>query len=91
MKQLNYDVKTLIMQNVRTAKKNPTPDTYTRSQYRILRKLIVQKKIEKRFFDFIISGLFEKTDWKTLDCSEMYTLIYVLTNYDYRKGEGKNG
>lgn len=85
MKQLNYDMRTLIMQNVRTAEKKPLPDTYTRSQYRILRKLIVQKKIEKRFFDFIVSGLFGKTDWKTLDYSEMYTLIYVLTNYKYEK------
>lgn len=85
MKQLNYDMRTLIMQNVRTAENKPLPDTYTRSQYRILCKLIVQKKIEKRFFDFVVSGLFGKADWKTLDYSEMYTLIYVLTNYKYEK------
>lgn len=91
MKQLNYDVKSLILMNVKSAEKQPLPDTYSRSQYRILRKLIVQKRITEKFFRFIISGLFEKTDWKTLSYSEMYTLIYVLTNYNYRKGEEKNG
>ena len=91
MKALNYDTRTLIMMNVKPAEKQPLPDTYTKSQYRILRNLVIQKKIEKRFFDFIMSGLFGKTDWKTLDYSEMYTLIYVLTNYNYGKGEEENG
>lgn len=91
MKQLNYDMKSLILMNVKSAEKQPLPDTYTRSQYRILRNLVIQKRIEKRFFDFIMSGLFDKTDWKTLNYSEMYTLIYVLSNYNYRKGEEKNG
>lgn len=91
MKQLNYDMRSLILMNVKSAEKQPLPDTYSRSQYRILRKLIVQKRITEKFFRFIISGLFEKTDWKTLNYSEMYTLIYVLSNYNYRKGEEKNG
>lgn len=91
MKQLNYDMRSLILMNVKSAEKQPLPDTYSRSQYRILRKLIVQKRITEKFFRFIISGLFEKTDWKTLSYSEMYTLIYVLSNYNYRKGEEKNG
>lgn len=85
MKLMNFDVRTLIMQNVKTAERPPMPDTYSRSQYRILRKLIVQKRITEKFFRFIISGLFEKTDWKTLSYSEMYTLIYVLANYNYEK------
>ncbi len=91
MKALNYDTRTLIMMNVKTAEKKPLPEHFTKSQYRILRNLIIQKKIEKGFFDFVISGLFAETDWKKLDYSQMYTLIHVLTNYNYRKGEEKNG
>ena len=91
LKQLNYDVRTIILQNVRTAERPAMPQHFTKSQYKILCSLIIQKKIEKRFFDFILSGLFGKTDWKTLDYSEMYTLIYVLTNYNYGKGEEENG
>ena len=85
MKLVNYDKQTLIMQNVKSAERPPMPEHFSKSQYRILRNLIIQKKIEKRFFDFIISGLFEKTDWKTLNYSEMFTLIHVLTFYDYEK------
>lgn len=85
MKALNYDIKSIILQNIKSAEKQPLPEHFTKSQYRILRNLIIQKKIEKRFFDFIISGLFEETDWKKLDYSQMYTLIYVLINYDFKK------
>ncbi len=85
MKLLNYDKRTLIMQNVKSAEKNPTPDKYTKTQYRILCNLIQRKHIKKQFFDFIISGLFEKTDWKTLNYSEMFTLIHVLANWDFEK------
>ena len=72
MKALNYDMRTLIMQNVKSAEKKPLPDTYTKSQYRILRNLVIQKGITEKFFRFIMSGLFGKADWKTLTYSEMY-------------------
>ena len=85
MKLLNYDKKTLIMQNVKFAEKYPLPDTYTQSQYRILCNLIQRKNIKKQFFDFIVSGLFDVTDWKKLDYRQMYTLIHVLTNWDHEK------
>lgn len=85
MKLLNYDKRALIMQNVKSVEKNPTPDKYTQTQYRILCNLIQRKHIKKQFFDFIISGLFDVTDWKRLNYSQMYTLIYVLTNWDYEK------
>ena len=87
MKQLNYDVRSLILMNVKSAERPPVPDTYTRSQYRVLCKVIIQKRIEKRFFDFIVSGLFKKTDWKTLTYGEMYELIYTLSHYDYNNKE----
>lgn len=89
MKQLNYDTRTLIMRNVKTVERPQTPDSFTKAQYRILRNLIVQKKIQKRFFDFILSGLFGLTDWKKLNYQQMYTLIFVLTNYDYNHKKEK--
>jgi hypothetical protein len=85
MKLLNYDKRTLIMQNVKSAEKNPTPNKYSQTQYRILCNLIKRKHIQKPLFDFIISGLFDVTDWKKLNYSQMYTLIYVLTNWNYEK------
>lgn len=89
MKLMNYDKRTLIMQNVKSVERQPLPDTYTQSQFRILCNLIKRKHIQKPFFDFIVSGLFEVADWKKLDYLQMYTLIYVLTNLDYEKERTK--
>ncbi len=83
MKMMNYDARTLILMNVKSAERQPVPDTYSKAQLRILRELIARKKVEKRFFDFVVSGLFGKSDWKTLDYNEMYLLIHVLANYNY--------
>lgn len=87
MKLINYDTKTLIYQNLRSdvqeVKENPK--TYTQTQYKILCRLIQQKKITKQFFSFILSSLFDEiTDWKQLDYSQMYELIHVLTFWDYQ-------
>jgi len=84
MKLLNYDHRDLIMQNVRCVKKE-TPSTFTESQYRILRNLIVQKKIKKEFFQFLLLQLYDLSDWKQLNYEQMYELIHVLTFYDYKK------
>jgi len=72
------------MQNVRCVKKE-TPSTFTESQYRILRNLIVQKKIKKEFFQFLLLQLYDLSDWKQLNYEQMYELIHVLTFYDYKK------
>ena len=72
------------MQNVRPAARN-VPEHYTESQYRILCRIIKQKKISKRFFNFVLSGLFQVSDWKRLNYNQMYELIRVLTNLDYEK------
>ena len=83
MKLLNYDKQTLIMQNVKSTERPPMPEHFSKSQYRILCNLIIQKNIEKRFFDFLISELYEKTDWKSLNYGEMYELIHILTFWNY--------
>ena len=88
MKLMNYDPKTLIYQNVRTRVQDveEKSQTYTKKQYDILCRLIVQKGITKQFFSFILSSLFDEvTDWKQLDYSQMYELIHVLTFYNYEK------
>ena len=85
MKLMNYDAKTLIMQNIRSVSRE-TPTTYTVSQYRILCNLIRQKHITKKFFDFLLWELYQLKDWKKLDYSQMYQLIHILTFYDYSKG-----
>lgn len=89
MKLMNFDKRYLIMQNVKSVKRQPVSDTFTRSQYRILYSLIQRKHIKKQFFDFIVSGLFEETDWKKLNYLQMYMLIHVLTNWDYKKERTK--
>lgn len=85
MKLLNYDTKTLIMNNLRSAEKAPVTDGYTHRQYEILCNLIQQKNIEKRFFDFLLKELYDLSDWKELTYNQMYQLIHILTYYDYKK------
>ncbi len=85
MKLLNYDRKYLIMNNVREAVQQPMPSSHTKAQYKILCNLIIQKKITKRFFEFIVHELFGASDWKQLNYQQVYELIHVLTFYDYRK------
>ena len=84
MKLVNYDSDYLIMRNLRPVTKN-VPDRYTESQYKILCRLIRQKKISKQFFDFLLSELYQLHDWKQLDYSQMYQLIHILTYLDYEK------
>lgn len=84
MKLLNFDHRDLILQNVRCATKE-TPDTYTKSQYRILCNLIRQKRITKQFFDFLLLQLYDLSDWKQLSYQQMYEFIHILTYWDYEK------
>ena len=87
LKVLNYDSRTLIYQNLKPVKKNPIPDTFTLCQYRILCNLIRQKRIKKEFFYFLLSELYNLSDWKKLNYSQMYELIFILTRYDFKKAE----
>lgn len=84
MKLLNYDHRELIMQNVRTITRE-VPPTYTKSQYYILCNLIRKKRITKQFFDFLLMQLYDLTDWKQLNYSQMFELIHILTYFDYQK------
>lgn len=84
MKLLNYDRRELILQNVRTVTRE-VPATYTKSQYCILCNIIRQKRITKQFFDFLLLQLYDLTDWKQLNYSQMFELIHILTFYDYQK------
>ena len=84
MKLLNYDNRTLIMQNLRSTHKE-IPTTYTKTQYQILCNLIRQKHITKQFFDFLLLELYGLSDWKQLNYKQMYQLIHVLTYWDYKK------
>lgn len=85
MKLLNYDSKYLIMNNLRVAENAELPSSHTKAQYRILCNLIIQKKISKKFFDFIVKELYEVDDWKELNYIQTYQLIHVLTYFDYEK------
>ena len=86
MKLMNYDKRTLILQNVRTRMQDveEKPQTYTKTQFAILRRLIKQKGITRQFFDFLLESLFELKDWKQLDYKQMYELIHILTFWDYQ-------
>ena len=86
MKLMNYDKKDLIYQNMRTDIQNvqDKPQTYTKTQYNIICRLIQQKKITEQFFSLVLTSLFEITDWKQLNYKQMYELIHVLTFWDYQ-------
>lgn len=81
MKQINFDNQYLIMEHVKHSTYN-VPSKYTKTQVDILKKLIKRKRITKPFFEFLISGLYDVTDWRTLDYEQMYQLIYVIVHWD---------
>ena len=85
MKILNFDGKDLILENMRPVEKQPKPSTHTKAQYKILCNLITQKKISKRFFEFIVVEMFGVDDWKKLDYEQTYQLVHILTYLDYTK------
>lgn len=86
MKLMNYNKKDLIYQNMRTdvQKAQKKPQTYTKTQYGILCRLIQQKKVTEQFFNFLLESLFELKDWKQLNYEQMYELIHVLTFWNYQ-------
>lgn len=84
MKLMNYDMRTLILQNVRTDTKE-LPTTYSKAQYNILCRLVKQKQITRQFFDYLLFNLYGLHDWKKLNYSQMYEFIHILTYYNYRK------
>ena len=84
MKLLNYDNRELIMKNVKFVKRE-VPSTFTKRQYQILCNLIRQKKISKSFFEFLLMQLYDTREWKSLNYSQMYQLIHILTFYNYQK------
>lgn len=84
MKTLNYDTRTLILQNLQV-EEHEEPSSYTKRQYQILRSLIRQKHIKKQFFDFILFELFGLSNWRELTYKQMYELIFVLNHYNYTK------
>lgn len=73
------------MNNLRTTPDIELPKTHTQAQYKILCNLIIQKKITKKFFDFIVKELYEVDDWHELNYCQVYQLIHVLTYFDYEK------
>lgn len=86
MKLMNYDKKDLIYQNMRAdvQRAQKKPQTYTKTQYGILCRLIQQKKVTEQFFNFLLESLFELKDWKQLNYEQMYELIHVLTFWNYQ-------
>ena len=84
MKLLNYDERTLILENVRSVVQD-TPTAYSKAQYQILCRLISQKRISERFFYFLLQHLYGLNDWKKLTYCQMYELIHILTYWDYSK------
>lgn len=85
----NYDTRTLILRNLRTTSKE-LPSTYTPCQYRILCNIIIQKRITKKFFDFLLMELYGVSNWKELNYQQMYELIFVLNHWDYKRIRGCN-
>lgn len=89
MKLLNYDVRTLVEQNLRPLIKKIPSTGYSNAQYRILCRIIIQKKITKAFFTFLLYQLYGLSDWKQLNYEQMYEFIHILSHWDYSK-ENKN-
>ena len=84
VKLVNYESRTLIYQNVRSNRQQ-TPDTFTKTQFLILCRLIRQKKITRLFFEFLLIQLYGFKDWKKLNYNQMYEVIGILTHWDYKE------
>ena len=56
LKQLNYDVRTIILQNVRTAERPAMPQHFTKSQYKILCSLIHDGRLRSGSFILACRG-----------------------------------
>ncbi|MDD6482481.1 MAG: hypothetical protein PUF65_09535 [Lachnospiraceae bacterium] len=82
MKLINFDTKTLILENVRSNEKI-IPTSFTTTQYKILCRLIRQKRITKEFFYFLLLELYQLRDWKQMTYEQMYEMIHILTFYNY--------
>jgi len=89
MKLLNYDVRTLVKQNLSPTVKEKPSIGYSKAQYRILCRIIIQKRITETFFTFLLYQLYDLSDWKKLNYEQMYELIHILSHWDYSK-ESKN-
>lgn len=87
MKVVNYDSRTLILRNLRPVEKEQIPDTFTPCQYRILCSIIRRRHIKKEFFYLLLSELYNLSDWRKLSYPEMFELIYILNNYNFKKAE----
>lgn len=78
-----YETEKLIYQNVRSDVQE-VPHGYTQTQFKILCRLIQQKKVTEQFFNFLLESLFELKDQKQLSYEQMYELIHVLTFWNYQ-------
>lgn len=83
MKMLNYDVRTLVEQNLRPVIKEIPSTGYSKAQYRILCRIIIQKKITEAFFTFLLYQLYGLSNWKNLNYQQMYEFIHILNHWNY--------
>lgn len=80
MKLLNYDIRYLIMQRSKKTEVN-YPSTFTLCQYQILCRIIIQKKIKKEFFYYLLFELYGLADWKEMNYQQMYEIIFLLSHW----------
>ena len=89
MKLLNFDTRTLILENVKPVEVTK-PTNYTSCQVKILRNVIQQKHVTKQFFELLLHELYSISDWHELTYSQMYQLIYILNHWNYKKRGANN-
>lgn len=77
MKLLNYSISYLVEQNTPQPPKRP----YTDCQFRILCRVIKQKKISREYFYNLIAEVYQYRSIQQLSYEEMYRLIWILNHW----------
>ena len=81
MKLMNYSLDYLVETQTPTPPKRP----YSDCQFRILCRIIRQKKVSRIYFYGLLNELYNYHTIKQLSYEEMYRIIWILNHWNFMK------
>ncbi len=78
---MNYSLDYLVETQTPTPPKRP----YSDCQFRILCRIIRQKKVSRIYFYGLLSELYDYHTIKQLSYEEMYHIIWILNHWNFMK------
>ena len=89
MKELNYELREIIYQNLEQPKRQEIPSKPTKRQIEILQSIVIRKRMSKPFLEFVSECLFDTHDFSSFDYRMMYEFVYVLSRYKTSRERSK--